>query len=271
MNIIKAIQKLIALQKPLEPQSEPAVGIADMHEANRGFYDPLWRDCDVIRPEKFNTWPMIQEITAHAARRLEVGPGLRPRLPLDRGTTFVDLSVPAVEKLKAISADAMAGVVSSLPFADSTFDVVCALDIVEHEEDDEGALAELSRVAKPGAVFLVSVPLHSSRWQPFDTSVGHRRRYEPEVFFNKLKEHGFTIERSADYGMQPEYPRLVEFGMWLLQTHRRESMWWYNKIFMPLGLMFQPKLKTREGVGDPQIVDQILLICRKTVGDPVTA
>lgn len=264
MNLIKAFKKIVELQKPIEPQGEPVANAVDMHEANCEFYDPLWRDSEVIRPEKFNTWPMIQQITAQSTRRLEVGPGLRPRLPLDRGTTFVDLSATAVEKLKTCLADAIQGSVSSLPFADATFDVICALDIVEHEEDDEGALSELSRVAKPGAVFLVSVPLHTSRWQPFDTSVGHRRRYEPEKFFDMLKEHGFAIERSADYGMQPEHPRLVDFGMWLLETHRKESMWWYNKIFMPLGLMFQPKLKTREGVGDPQAVDQILLICRKT-------
>ncbi|CAN5597359.1 hypothetical protein BH09VER1_BH09VER1_20110 [soil metagenome] len=255
---------------PKTPDSmEPGPGVneADMLEANREFYDPLWELSDVVRPEKFNTWPMIRELTANSLRRLEVGPGLRPRLPLDRGTTFLDLSPPAVAKLKANSADAMIGVVSSIPFADATFDVVCALDIVEHVDDDEGALSELSRVAKPGAVFIVSVPLHPSRWQPFDTVVGHRRRYEPEAFFSKLRDHGFSIERSADYGMQPDHPRLVEFGMKLLKTHQKEAMWWYNKVFMRLGLKFQSKLETREGVGNPQIVDQILLICRKTTGE----
>ncbi len=235
-----------------------------MHEVNRAFYDPLWAESEVVRPERFNTWPLVQSLTENSARRLEVGPGLRPRLPLEKGTTFVDLSEAAVAKLRASSADAVTGVIASLPFADETFDVVCALDIVEHEDDDEGALAELARVAAPGAALLVSVPLHPSRWQPFDAVVGHRRRYEPESFFSKLREHGFVIERSAEYGMQPAYPRLVEFGMRMLERHRRHAMWMYNKVFMPLGLLFQPKLVTREGVGDPQAVDQIMLVCRKT-------
>lgn len=236
-----------------------------MHEVNRAFYDPLWAASDLVAPELFNTWPLIQSLTKGSTRRLEVGPGLRPRMPLQQGTTFVDLSEKAVAKLRASSADAILGVISDLPFADETFDAVCALDIVEHVEDDESALSELARVTKPGGSLLVSVPLHPSRWLPFDAVVGHRRRYEPEVFFRMLEERGFAIERSAEYGMQPTYPRLVEFGMHMLEKHRAHAMWCYNKIFMPLGLRFQGELVVREGVGDSVRADQIMLVCRKAL------
>lgn len=234
-----------------------------MCAVNRRFYDPLWAWANLIRPERFNTWPLVQELTEGSRRRLEVGPGLRPRLPMDGGTSFVDLSDEAVAKLREAGANAVQGVIGDLPFGDGEFEVICALDIVEHVEDDEAALSELARVAAPGARLLISVPLHPQRWQPFDDVVGHRRRYLPEAFFARLEEHGFVIERSAEYGMQPTYPRLVEFGMRMLERHRGHAMWMYNHVFMPLGLLGQGNLVVREGVGDPMTVDQLMLVCRK--------
>ncbi len=109
----------------------------------------------------------------------------------------MDISEPAIAKLRARGANAVSGLVSSLPFPDGMFDLVCALDIVEHVDDDDGALSELSRVAAPGAAFLLSVPLHPSQWTAFDDFVGHRRRYEPACLLAKLKEYGYTVEQSA--------------------------------------------------------------------------
>ena len=152
---------------------------------------------------------------------------------------------------------------TSIPFRDGAFDLVCALDIVEHVDDEDGALAELSRVATQGATLLLSVPLHPSRWTAFDEFVGHRRRYEPERLRGKLAEHGFTVERSAAYGMQPQSSLLLDLGMWFL-THRRDmAMWWYNRVLLPLGLRFQKKLVFAPGIMDSEKVDEVLLLCRR--------
>ena len=121
----------------------------------------------------------------------------------------MDLSAPAVAKLRARGANATQGLVSSLPFPDAMFDLVCAFDIVEHVDDDAAALSELARVAAPGAALLLSVPLHQALWTPFDDFVGHRRRYEPEHLLSKLGEHGFTVEQSAIYGMRPKSSRVA--------------------------------------------------------------
>ena len=167
---------------------------ASLREANRRFYDPLWTDARLVGPERFNTWPLVSELAARPGLRLEVGPGLRPRLPIE-GTCFVDMSAPAVGKLRASGAHALLGFVNALPFPDRTFQLVCALDIVEHVDDEDGALSELARVAAPGAALLLSVPLHPAQWTAFDEFVGHCRRYEPDRLVAKLAEHGFAIER----------------------------------------------------------------------------
>jgi len=231
-------------------------------EANREFYDSLWTDARLVRPESFNTWPLVCSLVSQSLRRLEVAPGLRPRLPLE-GTHFMDLSVPAISKLRAHGATALLGLVSSLPFRDGVFDLVCAFDIIEHVDDDDRALSELSRVAAPGAAFLLSVPLHPAHWSAFDDFVGHRRRYQPGRLFEKLAEHGFSVNQSAVYGMQPRSSRLLDFGIWCL-THRREkAIWWYNHVLMPLGVRFQKKLSLMPGMIDTEGVDEALLVCRK--------
>jgi SAM-dependent methyltransferase len=234
----------------------------DGREANRRFYDPMWADAHLVGPERFNTWPLVSSLVGNGGLRLEVGPGLRPRLPID-GTYFVDMSPPAVGKLRARGAHAVLGFASALPFPAGAFRLVCALDIVEHVDDEDGALAELARVAAPGAALLLSVPLHPAQWTAFDDFVGHRRRYEPERLVAKLDEHGFAIEQSAVYGMKPQSNRLLDLGMWWL-THRREqAMWWYGHVFMPLAVRFQKKLRLAPGVIDTDRVDEILVVCRR--------
>lgn len=234
----------------------------ELLEANRRFYDPLWTDARLVSPERFNTWPLVSSLISQYQMRLEIAPGLRPRLPIE-GTQFVDISAPAVAKLQAYGANAMQGLVSALPFENGIFGLVCAFDIVEHVDDDDGALSELSRVAAPGATLLLSVPLHPSQWTPFDDFVGHRRRYEPASLVAKLAQYEFEIEQSAVYGMQPKSSRLLDLGMWFL-THRRErALWWYNNVFMPIGVRFQKKLDLVAGMIDTEGVDEVLLVCRK--------
>ena len=239
-----------------------ARGGAALLEVNRQFYDPLWTDGRLVEPQRFNTWPLVCSLAAPSQPRLEVAPGLRPRLPLD-DTHFVDFSVSAVAKLRARGANAVVALVTALPFPDRAFELVCAFDIVEHVDDEDAVLFELSRVAAPNASLLLSVPLHPEHWTAFDDFVGHRRRYEPQRLLAKLAEHGFSVEQSAVYGMRPKSSWLVDVGMWFL-THRRErAMWWYNRVFMPLGVRFQRKLAFAPGLLATDLVDEVLLVCRK--------
>lgn len=235
---------------------------AELLEINRDYYDSLWSGARLVEPQRFNTWPLVRSLLPASEARLEIAPGLRPRLPLE-GTHFVDISEPALAKLGSRGASVTLAGVTSLPFADTTFDLVCALDIVEHVDDEDGALSEISRVAKYGATLLVSVPLHPTRWTAFDDFVGHRRRYEPERLLQKLSEYHFVIERSAVFGMQPRSSRLLDLGMWWLIHQRKRALWWYNRAFMPLGLRFQKNLEFKSGMIPTDHVDEILMVCRK--------
>ena len=244
------------MQRPAESRSD-----TELIRSNRSFYESLWAQAKLIEPSRFNTWPLVQELARRAPRRLEVAPGLRPRLPLE-DTCFVDLSHAALRRLHEHGASAVHGMIGALPCGNTRFDLICALDILEHVADDRGALAELARVAAPGASVLLSVPLHAEAWTSFDDFVGHCRRYEPAQILSLLDQHGFRLEQSAIYGMQPKSSRLLDLGEWYLTHHRERAMWWYNRVFMPLGLYFQKPLRWRDGLGETGGVDELLLRCR---------
>ena len=234
----------------------------ELFQANRLFYDALWSDVRLVQPERFNTWPLVSSLVAQSVRRLEVAPGLRPRLPLN-GTHFVDISVPALAQLRECGANGILGRISSLPFPDGAFDLVCALDIIEHVDDDERALSELSRVAEPGGALLISTPLHPTHWTAFDEFVGHRRRYEPDQLAAMLERHGLTVERSAAHGMQPRSSWLVDFGMWAMIHRRKQAMFVYNHVMMPLAVRFEKELTFAPGMLETEGVEEVLLLCRK--------
>ncbi len=231
--------------------------------ANRDFYEPLWDESQLITPERFNTWPLVESLLRADSRCLEVAPGLRPRLPL-AGTRFVDMSERAVARLRKAGASADTGTILDLPFANRSFDLVCAMDIIEHVEDDVGALRELTRVLAPHGTLLLSVPLHQSHWTAFDDLVGHCRRYEPARLTALLEQFGLRVECSAVYGMQPRSSRLLDLGTWYLVHQRKRAMWWYNHVFMPLAVRFQKPLTMVEGLIADEQVDEVLVVCRRT-------
>ncbi|GAB1264924.1 class I SAM-dependent methyltransferase [Aurantivibrio infirmus] len=233
----------------------------EIREVNQSFYDALWSDVRLIDPSRFNTWPLIKKLAANANMRLEVGPGMRPRLPIE-GTWFTDISEPALQKLAAQGGKIKAGQIGELPYDDNSFDLVCALDIVEHVEDDIGALKELCRVAKPGAKMLLSTPLYMDFWTTFDEVVGHYRRYEPEQLRALLNDNQLVVEQSAGYGMKPKSSMLVNWGMSQLQKNPKRALRWYNGVFMPMGLRFQKPLQLEEGLVDIEGVNEVFMVCR---------
>lgn len=232
-------------------------------DTNRDFYDRLWSGASLVEPERFNTWPLIQTLTRDAPRCLEIGPGLRPRLPL-QDTHFVDISPPALAALAARGGRSHTAPIGELPFPNRSFDLICALDILEHVADDAGALAELARVAAPGATVLLSVPLHPEYWTPFDDLVGHYRRYPPEQLAALLAAHGLEVAQSAVFGMKPRVSWLNRLGLWFLKHQRALALWTYNRILMPQAVRRQKPLELVPGMVDTEGVDEVFLVCRSS-------
>lgn len=234
----------------------------DIATINRTFYEALWRKAHLERPDGFNTWPLVSPLLSSAPARLELGPGLRPRLPI-AGTHFIDMCAPVIERLNARGGIATSGDVGRLPFGDREFDLVCAFDIIEHVEDDRRVFGEVSRVLKDDGILIFSVPLHADLWTEFDNWVGHARRYDPSDLLAIMAGNQLELETSAAFGMQPANPGLVKYGMWWLEHRREWAMFWYNWVGMPLARRFQKRLKLVSGFIDTTGVDEVVLVCRR--------
>ncbi len=231
---------------------------------NRAFYDPLWAAARLITPDSFTTWALIFPLAARDPRpRLEIGPGLRPRLPL-AGSDFLDASPVAAAALAAAGGRAVVGSAAALPYRTGAFGLIVALDVIEHVSDDAAAFAELARVAAPEAVLLLSVPLDPGRWSRFDETVGHCRRYRIETLEPALAAEGWQVEASAGFGLRPRWPALVALGMRMLARRPRRAMWWYNRL-LPRAVRRQKPLVLVPGLdgGAGRRTDAVLLLARR--------
>lgn len=79
-----------------------------------------------------------------------------------------------------------------LPFEDGKFDLVIALDVLEHIDQDRPALDEWRRVLKMSGMALITVPAYQFLWSGHDTSLHHHRRYTRKVLDWDLRKSGFS-------------------------------------------------------------------------------
>ncbi len=109
----------------------------------------------------------------------------------------VDVSDDALEFCKAKGLKAHKGLAEKLPFEDESFDVVTALDVVEHLDDDVAGLKEMHRVLKRGGKTLIFVPAFMWLWGVQDDISNHRIRYTKKQIVERLEKAGFEIERAT--------------------------------------------------------------------------
>ncbi len=97
--------------------------------------------------------------------------------------------------------------VLALPFADDSFDLVTSYDVLYHQgvPDEATALAEVRRVLRPGARFLLRLPAYNWLRSRHDRQVHTRRRYTAGEVRAMLTDAGFAVERCT-YGLTLLFP-----------------------------------------------------------------
>ncbi|GAB5560750.1 MAG: class I SAM-dependent methyltransferase [Synoicihabitans sp.] len=81
---------------------------------------------------------------------------------------------------KFAAEDIIEGSATSIPVGDGSLDVVTLMDVLEHVEDDQGALGEIHRVLRPEGVLVLTVPALRQLWSKWDECLHHFRRYQRE-------------------------------------------------------------------------------------------
>lgn len=85
-----------------------------------------------------------------------------------------------------------------IPFNNKSFDVVVAMDVLEHIKDDLKSLKEIKRVLKKNGLGIFLVPAHMSLWSKRDLELKHFRRYDYLELEAKAKKVGFRIIKSKN-------------------------------------------------------------------------
>jgi SAM-dependent methyltransferase len=80
-------------------------------------------------------------------------------------------------------------------WADDDWDLVTALDVIEHIEDDHSVVRELFRVTRPGGHVLITVPAFPALWSEHDEVNHHKRRYRARELRELVEASGGEIRR----------------------------------------------------------------------------
>jgi 2-polyprenyl-3-methyl-5-hydroxy-6-metoxy-1,4-benzoquinol methylase len=95
-------------------------------------------------------------------------------------TYAMDALEPALDYLrKRLAADRVLKLLDGgIDAAEGSFDVITALDVLEHIENTGPAIAEMRRCLKVGGVLIATVPARAELWSDWDVSLHHFRRYD---------------------------------------------------------------------------------------------
>ncbi len=81
-----------------------------------------------------------------------------------------------------------------------SFDLMMSFEVIEHLEDDIGAMRDWRPYLKPGGRLILSTPAHPKRWNAADVWAGHVRRYERDQLRQAVTDAGYTVETIECYG-----------------------------------------------------------------------
>ncbi|MEW5717146.1 MAG: class I SAM-dependent methyltransferase [Chloroflexota bacterium] len=149
------------------------------------------------------TWSLLNLLDAHVPRRdgdvLDIGCGagnMIHHLSRYGRVQGVEVDARPVAMAQARGYAVRQGdATRGIPFPDASFDLVTALDVIEHVDADEAILREAYRVARPRGILTISVPALQALWSYNDEINGHMRRYSPRELRERVERAGFRVRR----------------------------------------------------------------------------
>lgn len=86
------------------------------------------------------------------------------------------------------------GTAEKIDFPTGSFDIVLALDVLEHTDDDGLSVNEIKRILKPRGIFICTVPAHQFLWSYHDEYLHHQRRYSKQQLLTLLTQAGMKVK-----------------------------------------------------------------------------
>jgi len=96
----------------------------------------------------------------------------------------------------------LCGDIVKLPYKNNTFDLVLALDVLEHVKCDDLAISEIKRILTQGGFAVITVPHRMKYYSKQDKIIGHYRRYEIEQVLGLFQRYNFKyLKHFGVYGI----------------------------------------------------------------------
>ena len=172
--------------------------------------DPGYKTLQRLRhARRYNEW-MWSRVAPHVGDRvLEIGCGvgtftryMRNRehvVATDNNENYLELLRNSLERFQNIEVRHINWEKPDLDeLRAQQFDTILCLNVLEHIENDDAALATFASLLAPGGRLVLQVPALHRLHGAIDRAIGHWRRYQRDELVSKLRTHGFEIEK-ADY------------------------------------------------------------------------
>ena len=132
-------------------------------------------------------------------RILEIGFGTGHNFAMLRRFGRLD-AIEVDDPARALASSRLGHAVGSAPLpdlpgiAESTYDLMALLDVLEHVDGDEAALASIARRLKPTGRLLLTVPAYQWMWSAHDVAHHHKRRYSRAQLKRAIEAAGLRVE-----------------------------------------------------------------------------
>ncbi len=246
-----------------------------MDQTQKDLYEQSWTAHSLRNPEMWPINTVIRKILKGNGRILEIGPGNWPKSPISK-TIFLELTVTAAANLRRIGANSSTGSIENIPFKDESFDVVVALEVIEHVSNVQKSFSDVKRVLKKKGHFIFSTPIHQKLWTHFDSLAGHLRRFDPYDLLKMTYKNEFRIKKftgrrdppilfsNINAIMETRYKKLLmslsEIGLTILSSlHRSKIYRRLNRHAYDLNLWFDPDLY----ISKSENLSNLTLICQR--------
>jgi SAM-dependent methyltransferase len=163
-------------------------------------------------------------VAAAIARVTGIEPGRRPDEPAPSWMRPGDGILPSVAALDP----------------SRRYDLLVAMDVLEHVDDDAGALASWVRHVAAGGHVFVTVPAFPRLWSYHDEVLGHKRRYTAASLRALAVRAGLAVDAiryAFGHAVVPAYLRRVLLAprAGAVETDLRMPPAWLNRLLLTLG------------------------------------
>ncbi|HSX45844.1 MAG TPA: class I SAM-dependent methyltransferase [Candidatus Saccharimonadia bacterium] len=125
----------------------------------------------------------------------------------------------------------------------NTYDVIYALNVFEHIEDDFAEIAKLREALKKGGRLVIYVPAYQALFSSMDEQVGHYRRYRTKRLKQMAQQGGLKIRGLYYYDPLGFGAALVYKWVGGSGTLTPGSVRLYDRIAFPVSRAFHPLSK----------------------------